>query len=502
MLKLYNTLTKKLEEIPKKESLNLYTCGPTVYNYAHIGNLRTYIFEDILHRVLEYNGFKVNHAMNITDVGHLVGDGDDGEDKLEVGAKREGKSPLAIADFYTHKFFSDTDELNIIRPNKVLSATQSILEQIEIIKILEKKGFIYKGRQAVYFDTSKFPGYGKLSGQTLSEKKTARGEVIKDAEKKNQTDFALWFFLTGRYENHILHWPSPWGEGFPGWHIECSAISRKLLGQPFDIHCGGVDHIGTHHENEIAQSEAAFGVPLANIWMHGEFLVIPSLTCVNCGFMFSKPSSIVRVEVAKVENEYGKCPKCEFTNDIKMAKSGGNFITLDKFKEKSFLPMDFRYMCLQAHYRTQLNFTWEALEGAHNALQKLYQFSSSVKPGQIGCAEYEQKFKDSINDDLNTPQSLGVVWDLINDKKIPVEAKINSLLKFDNVLGLKLNSSLEVFVDIKDNLVLSKLTNLREEARKAKNFAKSDELREKIEALGYVVLDTPEGQKVKKKLNF
>src|SRR3989344_628835 len=356
MLKLYNTLSKKIEEFKhiKKRRAGLYTCGPTVYDFAHIGNLRTYIFEDILKRVLQYNDYKVDHAMNITDVGHLVGDGDEGEDKLEVGAKREGKSPLEIAKIYEIKFFADLAELNIIEPNQVLRATDSIKEQIEIIEILVEKGFAYKGNQAVYFDTSKFPDYGKLSGQKLSEKKTgARGDVVIDKDKKHPADFALWFFLTGRYKHHVLHWSSPWGQGFPGWHIECSAISRKLLGQPFDIHCGGVDHIGTHHTNEIAQSEAAFDTPLANVWMHGEFLLIDS---------------------------------------GRMGKSEGNLLTLSELKKRGFSPLDYRYMCLQAHYRTQLNFAWETLLGAHQTLERLYNFVSSSKPGQVGCAEYEQNF--------------------------------------------------------------------------------------------------------------
>ncbi|MBU2264882.1 cysteine--tRNA ligase, partial [Patescibacteria group bacterium] len=267
---LYNTLsrTKEVFKPIKKNKVGFYACGPTVYDFAHIGNLRTYIFEDILRRVLTYNDYKVNHAMNITDVGHLVGDGDDGEDKLEIGAKREGKNPMAIATFYTDKFWQDADKLNILRPNKILPATRAIKEQIEIIKILIAKGYAYKKTLAIYFNVAKFQNYGKLSGQKLDDKTTqARETVYVDAEKETRQDFALWFFLTGRYKNHILHWPSPWGEGFPGWHIECSAISRQLLGQPFDIHCGGVDHIGTHHANEIAQSEAAFNIPLAHYWL-------------------------------------------------------------------------------------------------------------------------------------------------------------------------------------------------------------------------------------------
>lgn len=465
-MKLYNTLSKTVEDFKpiKKGEVSLYTCGPTVYNYAHIGNLRTYIFEDLLKRALLYNGYKVKHAMNITDVGHLVGDGDEGEDKLEVGAKREGKNPLDIARFYTEKFFQDTDALNIIRPDVVKTATETIPEQIEIIKILVEKGFAYKGEQAVYFDTSKLKDYGKLSGQKLSEKLAgAREEVVVDKDKKNPADFALWFFLTGRYQNHILHWPSPWGEGFPGWHIECSAISRKILGQPFDIHCGGVDHIGTHHTNEIAQSEAAFGLPLANIWMHGEFLQV---------------------------------------NEGKMAKSAGTFVTLQDLMDKGFSPLDYRYLCLTAHYRTQLNFTWESVLSSRNALEKMYQFVVSGKPGQVGCAEYEQKFLEQISDDLNVPQALGLAWQLVGDTSLPVEARINSLLKFDQVFGLRLSEPPALFFNVQEDAKLAELVELRQLARKDKDFERSDSLRQEMEALGYEVLDTSEGQKIKRKISL
>ena len=461
MLKLYNTLSRKIEDFePINETVRLYTCGPTVYNYAHIGNLRTYIFEDLLKRGMLYDGFKVKHAMNITDVGHLVGDADEGEDKLEVGAKREGKNPLDIAKFYTEKFFQDTDALNIIRPDIVISATQTIPEQIEIIKILEQKGFAYKGEQAVYFDTSKLSDYGKLSGQKLSDKKTAaREEIIIDKDKRHPADFALWFFLTGRYKDHILKWNSPWGKGFPGWHIECSAISRKALGQPFDIHCGGVDHIGTHHANEIAQSEAAFGVPLANVWMHGEFLLI---------------------------------------DNGRMGKSEGNFITLDTLKEKGFSPLDYRYMCLQAHYRTQLNFTWEGLEGARSARLRLTSFVESDEPRSIGVHEYDNLFSQQVDDDLNISAALGIAWKMLDDEKIPAQFKIKSLLKFDKVLGLNLGKleNISIPKNIEDLLLQ------RETSKKQKDFKKSDELRKQIEDLGYEVMDTPEGQKVKKKLQI
>lgn len=464
-MKFYNTLTKTIEEFRpiSEKQVSLYTCGPTVYNFAHIGNLRTYIFEDLLKRALVYNGYQVDHAMNITDVGHLVGDGDEGEDKLEVGAKREGKNPLDIAKFYTEQFLLDIDELNIIRPNKILSATDSIPEQLEIIKLLMQKGFAYVGDKAIYFDTSKLSDYGKLSGQKLSEKQTSREDVVVDPDKKHPADFALWFFLKGRYQNHILQWDSPWGKGFPGWHIECSAISRKLLSQPFDIHCGGVDHIGTHHTNEIAQSEAAFGLPLAKVWMHGEFLQIDAK---------------------------------------RMGKSEGNFITLETLKEKGFSPLDYRYFCLTAHYRTQLNFTWESLEAAHKARVRLgMHLLQKVKNENIFCEDYQLKLDQSINADLNIPKALALVWELVDDQNHSWDEKINTIKKFDSVLGLKLFET-DNFLAQEIPIAVMHLKDARQQAKDTKNYQLSDEIRKKIEDIGYEVMDTSEGQKIKKKINI
>ena len=494
MLKLFNTLSRTTEEFKPIQDgkVGLYTCGPTVYDFAHIGNLRTYIFEDLLRRVLEYNNLDVNHAMNITDVGHLTSDADEGEDKKDKGARREGKHPLEIARMYEEQFYKDLDSLNIKRAHHILRATDSIEEQIEIIKILEDKGFIYKDELAIYFDTSKLSDYGKLSGQNLDDKKVgARDEVVVDIQKRNPQDFVLWFFIAGRYKDHILKWPSPWGEGFPGWHIECSAISRKLLGQPFDIHTGGVDHIGTHHSNEIAQSEAAFGMPLANIWMHGEFLLI------DAG---------------------------------RMSKSEGNSYILRTIIDKGFNPLTYRYFCLSAHWRTQLNFTWEALEAAQTGLNRLYDFvrgiSSSPLEGRQGgvivndddskrsgksiisrtspnpssngggAPQYETRFLEAVNDDLNMPKALAVVWELVGDKAIVDAIKYSSLLKFDEVLGLGLANPPKVdATEIPDSI--KKLAEERDEARKNKDYAKSDSLRKQIEAEGFEVLDTPEGTKIK-----
>ena len=478
-LYLYNTLTRKKEVFTplRKGRVGFYACGPTVYDYAHVGNLRTYLFEDILRRVLEYNGYQVTHAMNITDVGHLVGDGDEGEDKLEVGARREGKNPLEIAKFYTERFFEDAGKLNILRPDKILPATKAIKEQIEIIKILEEKGFTYCGGQAVYFDTSKLENYGRLSGQKLSEKLSgAREEIIGDKDKKHPADFVLWFFLTGRYKNHILYWTSPWGKGFPGWHIECSAISRKLLGQPFDIHSGGVDHIGTHHTNEIAQSEAAFNSPLARYWLHGEFVLI--------------------------ENE-------------KMAKSLGNFITITKLSAK-FNPLAFRYLILTAHYRSQLNLTWESLAAAQSALNNLYQQTRELKTDSSPfwrlaklaesfgltdkkisaalklTAEYKEKFREAINDDLNAPEALALVWQMLTDQNLPAAAKINLLLKFDAILGLDL-AKIKLACPQSH---IKKLAQEREQFRQQQNWAKADELRAQIAKDGWLVEDTAQEPKL------
>lgn len=460
MLKLFNSLSKKLEEFKPIQPghVGLYTCGPTVYNNAHMGNHRTFTFYDILKRILNANGFKVKHALNITDVGHLTSDADTGEDKLEKGAVREGKTVWEVADFYTKSFLEDLKTLNILKPDFLPKATDHIADQIEIIKLLEEKGFTYDTQEAVYFDITKFPAYGKLSGQKLEDKLTgAREEVVTKTQKKNPKDFALWFKTVGRYANHQMHWDSPWGDGFPGWHIECSAMSKKYLGQPFDIHAGGVDHLPVHHENEIAQSEAAFGIPLSNYWLHGEHLLI---------------------------------------NTGRMGKSEGNYVTLKDVFEKGFNPLAFRYLILTTHYRSKLNFTWESLAGAQNALNNLYQQISTYDSAEIGCAQYEQNFLDAINNDLDTPKALAVVWNLVKSD-YPGSAKLQSLIKFDEVLGLKIKEVWKAAQAIPD--VVNKLVNERELARKEKDFTRSDELRVAIESNGYLVEDTLNGVKVKKK---
>ncbi|MDO8513180.1 MAG: cysteine--tRNA ligase [bacterium] len=448
---LYNTLTRKKEGFKAicDMKVKLYACGLTVYSEAHIGNLRAYIFDDLLRRVLESDGYEVKHAMNVTDVGHLVGDGDEGEDKLELGARREKTDPLALARKYEEKFFEDLRNLNVELPHKVVRATEAIKEQIELIKLLEEKGYTYKDEFAIYFDTSKLLDYGKLTGQKLEEKKVgAREEVVVDSGKKNPQDFALWFFLAGKYEDHILHWPSPWGEGFPGWHIECSAISRATLGQPFDIHLGGVDHIGTHHTNEIAQSEAAYGLPLAHFWLHNEYLMV---------------------------------------DGQKMSKSLGNVYTLADLKKKGFDPVDFRYFILGGHYRSKLNFTWQALEGARATLRKiraLEDIPSALE--NSGKEDIKAKVRAALFDDLDTPRALAILH----------EANDFSLWKdFENVLALDIEAveTREIPSEVRD------LAKRREEARGKKDWQSADQIRGEIEKLGYGVEDTGEGIKLRRK---
>lgn len=473
-LALYNTLTRKKEIFTPLAAgrVGLYTCGPTVYNHQHLGNYRTYIFEDVLRRVLTRAGYEVRHVMNITDVGHLTSDADTGEDKLERGAAREGKTVWDVARFYTDAFLADIAKLNILRADELVPATSRIPAQIAIIEELFKKGYAYETSQAIYFDVSKFPDYTKLSRQKLEDKKTAvRGEVVEDPEKRHPADFALWFKLAGRYKDHVMRWPSPWGEGFPGWHIECSAISTAHLGQPFDIHTGGVDHITVHHTNEIAQSEAAYGTPLARYWMHGEFLLI---------------------------------------DEKKMAKSAGNFHTLATLEEKGHSPLAFRYLVLTAHYRSQMNFTWESLAAADAALNRLYDFVRTLRENQVsqipgrasknqGLEKYVQGFDEAIADDLNTPKALAVLWDLVgayykNPDQYDAKDILALLYDWDTVLGLGLK-------DVSAQAIppeVGQLATEREQARRDKDWKKSDELRKKIISLGYIVKDTPAGTEIKK----
>lgn len=457
-LYLYNTLTRRKE---KFEPLNppyvgMYTCGPTVYNYAHIGNLRTYIFEDILKRVLIYNGYIVKHVMNITDVGHLTSDADEGEDKIEREAKKERRSAWEIAEFYTEAFKRDLKKLNIIEPDIWCKATDHIQDFIDLILILERKGYTYRTSDGIYFDTSKVPDYGKLAGQDL-ENLLPGARVEYNPEKKNPTDFALWKFSPKDVKRQ-MEWDSPWGVGFPGWHIECSAMSTKYLGQPFDIHCGGIDHIPIHHTNEIAQSEAAYDKPMAKYWLHGEFLIM---------------------------------------GEKRMGKSEGNFITLSDLEEKGYHPLSYRYFCFTAHYRSPLKFTWSALEAAQRALFRLYENMKKYPKEEAKYDEkYEEEFHKAINDDLDMPKALAITWELVKDDKLAPEVKRATLLQFDKVLGLSLDNPPEIKIEIPEEIW--KLVEERELARKNKDWEKADRIREEIKNRGYIIEDTPQGPRIKK----
>ncbi len=475
MLVLYNTLFRNKEEFKpiKGRTVRMYSCGPTVYNYAHIGNLRTYIFVDILKRVLLENGYRVKHVMNITDVGHLTSDADHGEDKLEMGAEREGKTVWQVADFYTRAFRKDIKALNIEPPDIWAKATDHIKDQISLIKRLEENGFTYQSKSAVYFDTSLFPDYGKMAGIKVADQLEGggarnTGDVEIDSYKKHSSDFVLWFKRAGKYKNHVMHWPSPWGDGFPGWHIECSTMSMKYLGDTFDIHTGGVDHIGTHHVNEIAQSECATGKPFVRYWLHGAFLTI--------------------------------------SGEAKMAKSGENFITLDKVIEHGFSPLSYRYLVLMAHYRSQLNFSWPSLEGADKArlnleasIRRIKEMSASNKrvseADKRSYRAYRLKFERAIDDDLNTPRALAVLWETVRDSELGPKTKEKLIYEFDGVFGLSLDRIRPIHIP---NGV-RKMIEERERLRINKQFIQADTLRAEIERLGYRLEDTAEGLLVIKK---
>lgn len=459
MLKLYNTLSRKKEAFKpiKNKRVGLYTCGPTVYWFAHIGNLRTYIFEDLLKRVLEYNDYKVKHVMNITDVGHLTSDEDTGEDKMDKGAKREKKTVWEIAELYTKAFKKDLKFLNIKEPDIWCKATDHIKEQINLIKQLEKKGYIYIIEDGVYFNTSKLKDYGKLTGSKKRKLKAgARVKLV--VGKKNITDFALWKF-TAKGVKRQMEWNSPWGKGFPGWHIECSAMSMKYLGETFDIHCGGIDHIPIHHTNEIAQSEAASGKPFVKYWVHGEFLVL------------------------KKE---------------RIGKSKGNIILIDDLRKKEFNPLSYRYLSLTTHYRSKLNFSWKDLKSAQNALDNLYEkvlkIKSKRKPLSKKANLYQKKFLNFINDDLSLPKALALIWDVLKNKTLSNQEKYNLLLDFDNVFGLDL-AQIKKLVVPKE---IKKLLEERKKYRKENNWKKADEIRKKIKKFGYQVEDTEKGVKIKR----
>ena len=463
MIKLYNTLYRKKQIFKplKDKKIGLYTCGPTVYLYAHIGNLRTYLFEDILRRVLEYNKYKVKQVMNITDVGHLTSDADTGEDKLEKGARRENKTVWQVADFYTKHFKKDLKNLNIQEPSVWIKATDTIKQQIDLIKTLEKKGFTYKINDGIYFDTSKLKTYGRLWGSKIEKikqemKAGARIKMVKG--KKNPTDFALWKF-SPKTSKRQMEWDSPFGVGFPGWHTECVVMGIKELGIPFDIHCGGIDHIQIHHTNEIAQSEAIYNKILARFWLHGEFLLL---------------------------------------NKGKMSKSKENIITLDSLIKKGINPLAYRYLCLTAHYRSQLIFSEQNLQASQNALDKIYNKIQELKSktnkliNKKEIKSYQDKFLKFINDDLDTPKALALFWKVLNDKNLLDNEKYFLALNFDKVLGLNLNNikKQEIPEQIK------KLAKQREKYRIEKQWEKADQIRKEIEKLGYSLEDTKKGTKI------
>ncbi|OED37324.1 cysteine--tRNA ligase [Chromatiales bacterium (ex Bugula neritina AB1)] len=457
-IKLYDTYARETREfipISSEEPVGLYCCGPTVYNYAHIGNLRTYIFEDVLRRVLEYNHYDVRHVVNITDVGHLVSDADDGEDKMAAGAARTGKTAWEIAEIYTDAFLQDLAHLNIKTPDILCKATDHIAEQITAIQQIEAKGLCYITSDGVYFDTSKDPDYGYLA--RLDTAGLQEGARVDKGEKRNHTDFALWKFSPAN-EQRQMEWESPWGKGFPGWHIECSAMASKYLGPLFDIHCGGKDHIPIHHSNEIAQAQACYGTRLSNYWMHGYFLQ---------------------------------------SDKSKMSKSSGEFLRMETLIDKGYDPLTYRFFCLLAHYRSDIAFSWENLDSAAIALGRLRDAFYSWESGGTVADDYAQRFGDCINDDLNTSQAIALVWELVKNNSVSGADKKATLVKFDEVLGLQLSVWEPAAEEAIPDEIIS-LAQTRQNARKSKDWDAADAARNAIAAAGYEVVDTADGFEVKK----
>ena len=460
----YNTLTGKKEKfIPiNKNEVKMYSCGPTVYSYAHIGNFRTYIFVDSLRRTLEYNGYKMKHVMNITDVGHLTSDADTGEDKMEKAAKKEGKDPYEIAKFYANAFMNDMGKLHIEKPEIITKATDNIPQMIEMVEEIIKNGYGYETSKGIYFDVSKLDKYPVLSNNSV-EGQQAGARVEVDKEKRNPFDFALWIKAP---ENHIMKWDSPWGKSYPGWHIECSAMGRRFLGENFDIHTGGVDHIPVHHENEIAQCKGAFGHNPANFWMHCEFLLV---------------------------------------DGGKMSKSLGNIYTISELKEKGIEPLAYKLFCFSSHYRNKLNFTFDGVKAYNIALNRIRKGylahlngNDSIEEKEI--EEYENRFHNAINDDLNIPLAIGVLWDVIRNEKKSKELA-DLILRFDKVFGLDLANSEKYLQELNENEEdisvipeqVLQFANERKIARENKDFQKADLLRKKIEESGYQIKDIAGG---------
>jgi cysteinyl-tRNA synthetase len=448
--RLFDSYTRDLRDFEPLDpaEVRVYACGPTVYNYAHIGNLRTYLFEDTLRRVLEFNGYKVKHVMNITDVGHLVSDADTGEDKMELGSRRTGKSAWKIAEEYTQAFKDDLLRLNILEPTTWCNATDHIQEQIELIRCIESKGFTYRTCDGIYFDTSRIADYGYLA--RLDSSGLRAGARVEKGEKHNSTDFALWKFSPPG-QRRQMQWKSPWGVGFPGWHIECSAMSAKYLGTFFDIHCGGEDHIPIHHTNEIAQTQACHGTRLANFWLHGHFLLVEA---------------------------------------TKMAKSAGEFLRMQTLLDRGYDPLAYRYFCMGAHYRAKLSFTWEALDAAQTALQRLRKAVFEWGAPQNADADYVAGFKEQINNDLNMPRALALVWDLVKSD-LPAPIKKGTIFQFDRVLGLRLAEWRPMKTILPKEITA--LVEQRQTARAEKRWKDADRLRDEVRQAGYEIEDTANG---------
>ena len=465
----------------QKNKVGFYGCGPTVYNYAHIGNLRAYIFLDILDKTLTHLGYDITHVMNVTDIGHLSGDADDGEDKMLKAANEKGKSVLEIAEFYTQAFYKDIDRLNIRRPDVVCKATEHVEDMIELIKKIEANGHTYMSGGNLYFDVTTYPDYGKLARLNLDDLK-AGARIDVDQNKKNPFDFVLWF-TNSKFENHALLWDSPWGKGYPGWHIECSAMSMKYLGEQFDIHTGGIDHIPIHHTNEIAQSEGATGKKWVNYWLHNEFLVI------------------------------AKDKDSQNTEEAKMSKSSGNFLTLQSLIDKGYSPLDYRYFLLGAHYRSQVAFSWTAMDSAKNSRKALIQKVKNIRKqlhtqnideilshttlSQQGQAILDD-FTKALEDDLATPKALSLLQTTLKNKELTSEEIIFLVNAMDKVFSLdiiKESTEEQASQDThsEENAEIENLIAQRAEAKKAKNFALADEIRNTLQAQGIILLDTPEG---------
>lgn len=457
-IRLYDSYSRSVRDFAPLEGneVRIYACGPTVYDYAHIGNLRTYIFEDVLRRTLEFHGYTVRHVVNITDVGHLTSDADTGEDKIEQGSRRTGRTAWEIADRYTQAFKQDIRALNILEPQVWCRATDHIAEQVRDIQEIERKGFTYRTSDGIYFDTSRLERYGHLARLDIAG--LSAGQRVDIGEKRNPTDFALWKF-SPRDASRQMEWKSPWGTGFPGWHIECSAMSVKYLGTMFDIHCGGKDHIPVHHTNEIAQSEVCYGTRLANFWLHGYFLE---------------------------------------TDQEKMSKSSGEFLRLKTLTDRNIDPLAYRYLCLTANYRSDLKFSWRALESAATALNRLRNHMD--KWGQAGepDPDYLDRFRNELYQDLNTTKALSVIWELTRSELPPATRKA-TVLECDSVLGLGLEDYQAGTSDIPP--AVHALVESRETARASRNWDEADRIRSEVFDLGYELEDTPSGTRIVQQKN-